>query len=57
MQLAVVVLATCTVILAWRWTVAAAELDEARERVGVLERLLRMRGRSVRALADMLAGR
>lgn len=61
---ALVIACTLSAILAWRCTVTAAQRQEAIEqamiataRVGVLERLLRARGRTMRALADMLAGR
>ena len=64
MQLAVVVLATLLGLALWGWTVCARRRADAEDeavvamaRVGVLERLLRARGRSMRALADLLAGR
>ena len=53
----VVVLATLTGLALWGWTVAACQRDAAGEKVTSLERLLRARSRSVRALADLLAGR
>lgn len=64
MQLAVVVLATLLGLALWGWTVTAARQAEVEDaavvalaRVGVLERILRARGRSLRALADLIAGR
>lgn len=64
MQLAVVVLATLLGLALWGWTVTAARQAEVEDaavvamaRVGVLERMLRARGRSLCALADLIAGR
>ena len=64
LPVAVVVLATVTGLLAWGWTVASCGAVAAVERAvtaeaaaGKLERLLRARGRTLHALADMLAGR
>lgn len=64
LHLAVVVLATMLGLALCGWTVTARRRADAEDeavvamaRVGVLERILRARSRSLRALADLIAGR